>query len=193
MAALLGAGLALGSAAASAAGGDPAAGHAAATTCQICHGQNGVSAAPAIPVLAGQSDQFLQWQLVFFRSGRRHNETMSALSQNLSDADIRNLGAFYAGLAAPADIQADNDPALTAKGQAVAEAHHCSACHTDSFQGAKAAPRVADQHETYLAKALADYRDGNRPSVGVAAMTEAASGLSDDDVKALAHYLATLR
>ncbi|HEY0206243.1 MAG TPA: c-type cytochrome, partial [Acetobacteraceae bacterium] len=59
---------------------DPAAGQARAEPCAACHGAQGVSDNPAIPSLAGQRDQFLQWQLVFFRSGRRANEIMGPMA-----------------------------------------------------------------------------------------------------------------
>jgi cytochrome c553 len=115
------------------------------------------------------------------------------MAAELTDEDVRNLGAYYASLprsAEPAQITAD--AALKAKGEAVAGQHHCAACHMDDFRGKQAAASIANQREGYLAKALADYRSQARPSVGVAAMTEAASGLSDDEIAALAHYLATL-
>ncbi len=175
------------------AAGNPEAGKAKAATCQGCHGGNGVSAIPTIPSLAGQTDQFLQWQLVFFRSGRRDNPIMSPLSQTLSDEDIRDLGAYFASLTPPAAPASDANPTLAAAGREVAEQRHCSACHTEAFTGKQAAARLANQHEPYVAKALADYRSGSRPSTGVAAMTEAASGLSDDDIAALAHYISTLK
>lgn len=175
------------------AAGNPEAGKAKAGTCQACHGGNGISAIPNIPSLAGQTDQFLQWQLVFFRSGRRENPIMGPLSKTLSDEDVRDLGAYFASLTPPAAPASDANPALSATGRDAAEQHHCSACHTEAFTGKQAAARLADQHEVYLAKALADYRAGSRPSTGVAAMTEAASGLSDDDISALAHYIATLK
>ena len=92
----------------------------------------------------------------------------------------------------PKPVTQDADPALHAAGAALAAAHHCAACHEDSYLGKQAAARLADQREDYLVHALADYRSGARPSTGVAAMTEAAAGLSDDDIAALAHYLATL-
>ena len=68
----------------------------------------------------------------------------------------------------------------------------CAACHTDNFAGKQAAARLTRQREDYLVKALADYRSGARPSTGVAAMNEAAAGLSDPEIAALAHYLVTL-
>jgi cytochrome c553 len=35
---------------------------------------------PGVPSLAGQTDQFIQWQLVFFRSGRRENPLMGPVT-----------------------------------------------------------------------------------------------------------------
>jgi cytochrome c553 len=173
---------------------DIEAGREKARICAGCHGANGISVSPGIPSLAGQRDQFTQWQLVFFRSGRRPNQLMGPIIAQLSDADIRNLGAYFASLppnTKPASAKPDE--ALRAKGEAIVAQHHCANCHTDSFRGERAAASVADQRDDYLVKALADYRSATRPSVGVAAMTEAASGLSDDDIAAIAQYLATFQ
>jgi cytochrome c553 len=177
-----------------AAKGDPAAGQAKAEACQGCHGEKGISEMAGIPSLAGQQDQFLEWQLVFFRSGRRKNDLMSPMAADLSDVDIRNLGAYFSSLPSPATLPPvhDDNTALHAQGAAVAEAHHCATCHTDNFTGKAAAASLAHQREDYLVKALSDYRSEARPSTGVAAMTEAAAGLSDPDIAALAHYLATV-
>ena len=181
---------ALGLAAARASAADIAAGQARAEVCQACHGAEGVSENPAIPSLAGQKDKFLQWQLVFFRSGRRASEIMGPMAADLSDEDVRNLGAYFASLPAGKAPAGEVDPALRQAGEALAEQHRCAACHTDSFGGNQAAPAIAHQNRDYLVKALTDYRSGARPSVGVAAMTEAASGLSDNDIAALAQFLA---
>jgi cytochrome c553 len=179
---------------ADAAAGDVAAGREKAKICAGCHGENGISVSPGIPSLAGQRDQFLQWQLVFFRSGRRPNLLMGPIVAQLSDADIRNLGAYYASLP-PNTEPAGNKPddALRAKGQAIVAEHHCANCHTDTFRGDRAAASIADQREDYLVKALTDYRSTARPSVGVAAMTEAAAGLNDEEIAAIAKYLATFQ
>jgi cytochrome c553 len=176
-----------------AASGDVVAGAAKAETCQGCHGAKGISEIPSVPSLAGQTDNFLQWQMVFFRSGRRHNEVMEQLAADLSDEDIRNLGAYYTSLPpATTSIASDAGTELAQQGKTVADAHHCSACHLENFVGKAAAARLVHQHEEYLAKALTDYRASNRPSVGVSAMIDAASALSDQEIAALAHYLATL-
>jgi len=50
---------------------DVAAGQALAEACAACHGADGVSQIELTPSLAGQPDEFVQWQLVYFRSGVR--------------------------------------------------------------------------------------------------------------------------
>jgi cytochrome c553 len=172
---------------------DVAAGREKAKVCAACHGENGVSSIPGIPSLAGQQDQFIQWQLVFFRSGRRPNPAMAPLVGDLTDEDVRNLGAYYHSLPYSTAVTDDTpNAALTAKGKTVALQHRCANCHKDDFRGERAAAAIADQREDYLVKALTDYRSTARPSTGVAAMTEAAAGLSDDEIAAVSHYLATL-
>ena len=165
----------------------------AAEFCAACHGETGISDIAGIPSLAGNMDSFLQWQIVFYRSGRRHNENMDSVAAELTDEDVRNLGAYYASL--PPDRSApkpDSAPLLSEAGRKIVETHHCANCHTDSFGGKGAAARIARQREDYLGKALSDYRSGARPSTGVAAMNEAAAGLSDADIAAVAHFLAHL-
>jgi cytochrome c553 len=71
-------------------------------------------------------------------------------------------------------------------------AGRCASCHGEDFAGSKAVARVAGQHEEYITKALHDYKLGLRSGGGVAAMAEVAYPLSDDEITALAHYLALL-
>ncbi len=173
------------------AAGDVAAGQEKAVVCAACHGANGISAMPGIPSLAGQQDQFLQWQLVFFRSGRRPNPAMAPLVAEISDEDIRDLGAYYNTLPQDRAIGTPNAE-LAAKGKTIAAQHRCANCHMDNYRGNRAAAGIANQREDYLVKSLTDYRSTSRPSTGVAAMNEAAAGLNDDEITAVSHYLATL-
>ena len=168
---------------------DIEAGRARAEPCQACHGAQGISASPLIPSLAGQQERYLQWQLVFFRTGRRANPIMGPLASGLSDDDVRNLSAYFASLPRGGIPATDGDPALREKGRQVAEQHRCANCHGDDYAGKQAAATIAHQHRDYLAKALTEYRSNARPSTGVAAMTEAAGALGDDDIVALAHFL----
>ena len=77
---------------------DAAAGKAKAASCAGCHGANGISAVPTYPNLAGQKEAYLSKQMKAFKDGTRKDPTMNAMSAALSDADIANISAFYAGL-----------------------------------------------------------------------------------------------
>src|SRR3954454_14820852 len=170
---------------------DVGAGKEKAELCVGCHGENGVSQMENVPSLAGQLDQFIQWQLVYFRAGARKNEQMQPIVEQINNEDIRNLGAYFASLPPPKP-EADKDPDLSKKGAQAAAGRRCAACHLDNYAGAKAAARVASQREDYLAKALRDYKSGLRSGGGQAAMAEVAHPLSEEEIVALAHYLAYL-
>ena len=79
--------------------GDAKAGRAKAeSVCAVCHGVDGLAKIPEAPNLAGQNETYLIAQLQAFRSGERKNEMMSIVIQNLSDADIENLAAYYSAI-----------------------------------------------------------------------------------------------
>jgi cytochrome c553 len=170
---------------------DIAAGKEKAELCVGCHGDGGISQMENIPSLAAQPDLFIQWQLVFFRAGTRKNEQMQPIVEQLTNEDIRNLGAYYASLPPPKP-RADDDPDLSRKGAQAAAGRRCAACHTDSYAGTKAVARVAGQRKDYLVKALRDYKSGVRAGGAMAAMADIAFPLSEEEIEALAHYLAHL-
>ena len=169
---------------------DVAAGKAKAEICAACHGENGISQVDNVPSLAGQPDQFIQWQLVYFRAGSRKNEQMQPIVEEITNEDIRNLGAYFASLAPPKPPAHDNNAELSKKGAEAAVGRRCAACHTDDFAGTKAAARLAAQREDYLLKALRDYKSGARSGSGQAVMADVAYPLSEEEIQALAHYLA---
>jgi cytochrome c553 len=171
---------------------DPAAGKDKAELCTACHGEAGISQTENIPSLAGQPDQFLQWQLVFFRGGARKNEQMQPVAEQIGNEDIRVLGAYFASLPPPAPTTADDDPDLSKKGAQAAAGRRCASCHTDTYAGTKAVARLAGQREEYLVKALNDYKSGVRSGGAGAAMTDVAYPLNQEEITALAHYLAHL-
>jgi cytochrome c553 len=154
--------------------------------CTSCHGERGVSQTENTPSLAGQPDLFLQWQLVFFRSGSRKNEVMQPIAEQLSNEDIRNLGAYFASLP-PAAATKPEESSQAESGAKIVVGRSCASCHIDTFAGTRTA-RIAGQREDYLVKALHDHRSGS----GVAVMASVAYSLSGDEISALAHYLAHL-
>jgi cytochrome c553 len=168
---------------------DIAAGKALAEGCAGCHGADGVSQTLLTPSLAAEPDYYTQWQLVYFRGGARKNEVMGPIAEALNNDDIKNLGAYYASLPPPKPEGAP--AALAQRGEKIAATRRCASCHADDFSGNAVAARLADQREDVLLKALQDYKSGARVGSGVATMAEVAFSLSDDDMKALAHYMAS--
>ena len=160
-----------------------------AETCKACHGDNAVSQMENIPSLAGQLDQYIQWQLVYFRSGARKNEQMQPIVEELTNEDVRNLGAYFAALP-PFKADKDDNPDMSAKGKQAAAGRRCGSCHGDNFAGTKAVARLAGQREDYLAKTLHDYKSGARNGGPQGVMSDVAYPLSDEEITALAHFLA---
>ena len=78
--------------------GDAVAGKAKAGTCFTCHGVDGMSNVPLYPNLAGQKEQYLIKALKAYQTGERADPTMKAMAAPLSDTDIENLAAYFAGL-----------------------------------------------------------------------------------------------
>lgn len=172
---------------------DLAAGAAKAETCMACHGPRGISQMADTPSLAGQPDGFLQWQLVYFRSGTRKSPLMQPMAISLTDNDIRDLSAFFAAQPPPqSGAQGAAEPALFAAGQTLARQHRCASCHKDDYSGTQATPRTVAQREDYLLKALREFKAGTRTGGGVAAMADVVYPLVDDQLRALAHFMSHL-
>jgi len=64
-------------------------------TCAACHGENGVSATPTYPTLAGQYSNYIEHALHAYQTGERKNAIMGAQAANLSQADIKQLAAWF--------------------------------------------------------------------------------------------------
>ena len=105
---------------------DAAAAKEKAATCAGCHGDNGISQTENIPSLAGQPDQFLQWQLVFFRGGSRKNGKHAAIAEAIGNEDVRALGAYFATLTPPKAATPDDNPDLSKKGAQAAVGRRCA-------------------------------------------------------------------
>ena len=155
-----------------------------------CHGARGVSSTPLTPSLGGQPSFFVLAQLFLFREGRRDNGPMNAAAKGLSDADLQALAELIAKLPPPPAPSAKPDPSRFARGRAIAEKERCGNCHNPDFSGHDNVPRLANQREDYLLKALRDYKKGVRTGYGMAVMPETVSGLNDAELQDVAHFLA---
>ena len=156
--------------------------------CFGCHGPGGNSVSPQIPSIAGQPKVFIENQLVLMREELRPAPQMQPIVKGMKDAEISRLAEHFSKLPAKSMEGAPADAALVKQGQARAQALRCGVCHLSDFSGQNQVPRLAGQREQYLEAELRAYRDGRRKG-GDTVMTEALHGVSDADIKALAHFL----
>ena len=77
---------------------DAAAGRQKALPCQGCHGLDGRAKVPGAPHIGGQVQDYLVKSMRDYKSGARKDEVMAIVVRQLSDQDIEDLAAFYAGL-----------------------------------------------------------------------------------------------
>lgn len=171
--------------------GPPVKPPAIAQTCTACHGAKGISSTRNTPSLAGQPDIFTQYQLVFMRDGGRQPGVMQAVVKNLTDDNIRDLGAYYAALPPPPALASKSEIAIdTEKVTGLLTSRHCDSCHKPDFAGQGESARLAGQRPEYLKKALIDFRTGVRRGRGMGAMIEVSVTLHEQEIDMIAAYLA---
>ncbi|HVK54102.1 MAG TPA: c-type cytochrome [Burkholderiales bacterium] len=179
---------------------DPAKGQqTVAQVCAACHGADGNSASPANPSLAGQSAAYISTQLSYFKTGVRKSPVMQGFAAALSPQDMTNVGAYFEKQAPKP--QAAKDKTLAVQGEKLYRAGNtdkgvpaCTACHGPNGAGIPAQfPRVAGQYADYTLAQLKAYSSGERASGNAAVMRGVAAKLSEQEMKALAEYIAGLR
>ena len=168
------------------------AGAAAQEQCAACHGPDGNSVRPGVPSIAGQPQLFIENQLVLIREGLRPSPQMLPFVKDLSDEAIVALARHFSSLPMKAAANGPTDATLMAQGAALVQKHRCGSCHLPDFSGRNQIPRLAGQREDYLAPVLREFRDHPRPG-GDTIMAAALYGVSDAEIRALAHYLARAR
>ncbi|MFC0695364.1 c-type cytochrome [Paraburkholderia humisilvae] len=170
---------------------DAEAGKAKAQVCAACHGPLGNSTNPDYPILAGQTQRYLYLELKDFKEGRRSDPRMSPIAATLSREDMQDL-ADYFSQQRPAPVKVDADAASIDAGKRKAAEVLCTMCHLGGFIGQNEIPRVAGQYPQYIAKQLRDFRSHTRTN-DAGNMTSVTRNLSDDDIRNLAAYVASLQ
>jgi cytochrome c553 len=170
--------------------------------CTPCHGKEGrASPVGYLPRIAGKPAGYLANQLVAFRDGRRYNAAMSYLVEQLSDAYLREIAEYFAGLDlpyAPPPPPTERDGVLR-RGESIVtrgDIHHrvpaCTQCHGYALTGAlPAIPGLLGLPADYLIGQIGAWKTGNRHATAPDCMAEVAKRLSAEDVRAVAVWLAS--
>jgi cytochrome c553 len=178
--------------------GDVQAGQKKAEMCIGCHGikgyQNSFPEIHKVPMISGQSGPYIVSALKAYQKGDRKHPTMRGIAASLSEQDMADLAAFYAGqaFAAPQTIPAANADvaALLTKGA-------CISCHGANFSSPidPSYPKIGGQHADYLFVALKSYTVEGNNLIGRnnGIMAGIAKQYSPAEMRAMAKYLSTVK
>ncbi len=161
-----------------------------ASVCSACHGDKGLPAEPAIPIIWGQNEGYLYLELRDFQKGARKDDRMTPIAQSLSKEDALALAQYFSAkpwpnTGAPSASKPDVAVAMTAINSVV-----CTSCHLEEFQGDSSIPRLAGQQRDYLAKTMTDFRDRTRANNP--GMSDLMNTVTPEQITAMAAYLAGL-
>jgi cytochrome c553 len=177
---------------------DPAKGQDISTkVCAACHSADGSRGSPANPIIQGQHPEYLVKQLEEFKSGKRANPIMQGMAAPLSEADIKNVSAFYASKQPkPGFAKSKDTVSLGEKiyrgGIAERNVPACSGCHGPTGSGIPSQyPRLRGQHGDYTEAQLKAFRDGGRKNSPQ--MSGVVAKMNDKELKAVADYIAGMR
>jgi len=170
-------------------------------TCTPCHAETGNSTVPEWPKIAGQHANYLPAQLKAFKQGEnggRVNASMNATVSALSEEDMLALSKFYEAQTISSESTPkeyiDLGQQIYRAGDASKHLASCIGCHGPRGLGNKLAsiPSIRAQHAAYTILQLKAYRDKSRLSTNNGMMNDIAAKMSDDEITAVAHYLAGL-
>lgn len=156
---------------------DPGAGAQLTAVCSGCHGLQGIAADSSVPHLAAQDFGYLVDAIKSYRTTRKR-EKMQLYVTGLSDADIRNVAAYYTlQKARPSE-----------RGQTIVRdlTEKCDRCHGAGIEvPGMPVPKLRGQDRDYLMMALRAYRDDRREST---TMHKMSLPYGDSIIESLANY-----
>jgi len=163
---------------------------ARANMCNACHGPNGNAVLKDMPSIAGQPKVFIENQLVLIREGMRDIPQMKGVLDNVPDTELTELATYYSSLKI-AKPTAQKQVALHDKGETLSKEMRCGICHLPTYVGRDQMPRLAGQREDYLLytmRAMQANQAIGRDPIMIASLY----GISDEDLKAISHFLSRL-
>lgn len=175
------------------------------TGCARCHGENGFAGGNThIPRLDTLSAAYIAASLKAYRSGMRQSGVMQQAASQLSDEQIAGLSSHIETIRQDRLEQYaanDLDPSVVARGDELAHGGDdkanipaCISCHgPSSKRKSDRFPPLAGQGEAFLQEQLTLWKSETRGGTDRALMMhEAVPELTDEDIRALAQYYASL-
>ncbi len=181
--------------------GDAVAGKAKSAACGGCHGFDGNSPIPIYPKLAGQNEAYITKQIKDYKANTtRQNAIMMGMAAGLSDADAADIGAYFQAQSLKA--AATFDESKIAAGREIYKGGNlqtgipaCQACHGPKGSGTAGIgyPQVGGQYVDYTLAQLNAFKNGSRANDDNSLMRSIVAKMSDEDMVAVANYIASLK
>jgi cytochrome c553 len=170
--------------------------------CSTCHGTAGQGTQDQyFPRIAGKPAGYIFNQLQSFREGRRSYPPMNYLLAYLNDDYFQEIAVFFSERRLPfGEPEHSTLPAtelavgenLVKQGDGARRIPACIACHGPQLTGINPGiPGLIGLHSRYISAQLAEWRAGTRHANAPDCMHDIASRLSDNEVTAVAAWLAT--
>lgn len=166
-------------------------------SCEKCHGKDGNSTTPEVPIIAGFSyEGFLNTIDVFREDDRIAREfhkpgepetVMNDIAKGLSDKEVLNLADYFSKREFKPAQQSVNTE-LAQRGEVIHK-RSCERCHTDNgAHPVEDAAILAGQWTPYLRRQFDNFLSGKR--IVPRSMLRRIKKLSEDDIEALLHFYA---
>ena len=165
--------------------------------CVSCHGAAGNSTIAANPKLAAQIAAYTHKQLIDFTTPNRSNPVMTMYAKLLTDDEKKNIAAYLATTTAKQGAAKNKDTLDLGRkiyrgGIAGTGVAACASCHGANGNGIPAQyPRLSGQHQDYTVAQLQAFKGGARKNS--VQMSTLAKRMSDEEMKAVADYIAGLK
>ena len=160
-----------------------------AHTCAGCHGTGGASAGLSMPTIGGLDRGYLLSVMTDYKVGLRPATIMDRIARGYSDQELAAIAAWFAQ---QPWVSTDtvHEGQLVAQGRKFHE-DKCETCHEDGGRVQdEETPRLAGQWTQYTHYALEVCREQGK-RCDPRKMGERVMDLSDEELRALAHYYAS--
>jgi cytochrome c553 len=161
-----------------------------AAMCGGCHGEDGIPQEKTTPIIWGQYQGYLYLNLRDYKRGDRKDDQMTPVVDLLEREDIVALAEYFSKKQWPRLGQPAAPREVALRAQSANGSVGCTGCHQDSYLGEGTQPRLAGQWKEYLLQSMLDFR--TRKRANNPGMSDLMLATSEDDIKAMAEYLAGL-
>lgn len=169
--------------------------------CSACHGLDGNGSQPLhpeYPKIAAKHSRYIVKQMRDYQAGKRKSPIMEPMVANLTAEQIEEVATYYSSQANKPNTVAN--PKLLELGRKIyndgnpkTAVPSCSGCHLPDASGDSRYPHLAAQHAQYTYVELKKFASAERDNDRGLVMQSVALRMTDEEMKAVAEYIAGMK